>query len=564
MPTEQTAPSFGVSSPVVVFLLLTSTCSIMSLWTSGSRPNYDNFDVESAGNHKNLTRISEYISDIIVLCVMLIGIIAMVVFTFKKGSLTTNDPECQWNSRHNLHLKFSLWSITAFFIGTCMLDVNYLFVAVSILQSVAYCDDNEMEVFTANLVKVIFNIVIIAFSVCETVVCFMMKNSNFKPSQWVWHGLAVVQAANVAIWFDSMLIESNHRSHENAGSLDPYFVFCNTTFENRTDHWSPRSSIAAKWFLISSPFLFPISIEFSLLVSELLLDKSRPVGTEVQHFNEDAEEGASSNNENTGHPNELTPLMSNRSENFARENVAIPSNAGSSKIFLMIAVIINIFYLVLTILVFVGYKSNDSEVKVQLRTYDNVFTIYSVIYDLSLIICCAVGIYCCRRFKRQHSHTSFLEYLLLFATSGVFYESIRRTVAFAVNSATSDWISFYYMVEFLDIVQAVLQIVFYFYAKDVKLQLTNDGGRADSRFIVAVFKNITVVIFISNFATWISDSFLLPEMNSSITPSGYSIEQWPVFDNVITPITIFFRFNSALLYWCIGTDVSPPGALHVE
>jgi len=302
------------------------------------------------------------------------------------------------------------------------------------------------------------------------------------------------------------------------------------------------------------------------LVSEFLLDKSRPVDTEVQHFNEDAEdEGASSNvPENTVDGHLLSPLVSSRNENPAGENIPISSNAGSSKIFVMIAVIINIFYLVLTILVFVGYKSNDSEVEVQLQTYDNVFTVYSVVYDFFLITCCAVGIHCCRRFKRQHSHTSFLEYLLLFATSGVLYASIRRTVAFAVNTAPSDWISFYYMVAFLDMIQSVLQIVFYFYAKDVKLQLTDDGGRADSRFIVAVFKNITVVIFISNFAIWISDSFLLPEMSSSVTPSSYTIEQWPVFDNVITPITIFFRFNSALLFWCIGTDVSPPGALHVE
>lgn len=231
----------------------------------------------------------------------------------------------------------------------------------------------------------------------------------------------------------------------------------------------------------------------------------------------------------------------------------------------MISIVINIVYLVLTILVFVGNKSNQlPNITNELQTYDNVFTLYSLLYDLFSIICCAVGITLCRRFRRQHSHTSFLEYLLLFATSGVLLQSIKRILALGVNAETSDWISAYYMVEVMDMVQALLQIVFYYYAKDAKLQLTNDGGHADSLRRLAVFKNIVVVIAITNFATWISDSFVLPEMSASVTPSSYVIQQWPVFDNVVTPITIFFRFNSALLFWCIDTDVVRPGEFHHE
>jgi len=70
---------------------------------------------------------------------------------------------------------------------------------------------------------------------------------------------------------------------------------------------------------------------------------------------------------------------------------------------------------------------------------------------------------------------------------------------------------------------------------------------------------------ITNFSLWIYNSFFEPEMDTHLMPSKYTLETWPVFDNVVTPIAIFFRFNSALLFWCIRTDVSQPGTLdHVN
>jgi len=572
MPEEQTSSSVWMSSSVVVFLLIASICCMLSL--SSSKEIHHG----GGGTHSTPIRIPNYIPNIAMLVVMSIGIAAMVVFVCKRAHLTVGEQEHQLVGRHNLHSKFSLWSITAFFIGYCTLDINYLVVEISCADRWTRCDHDEMEIFLDNVVEVAFHVACVAFSICETVVCWTMKRVSFKSSQWVWHGLAVVQAANVALWFDSVLEESQHRINENADSFDAYFSFCNPTSANGShsetdDEWCSDWSIAARWFVLSIPFLFPITIEFSLLVSETFLHKS--IGAESPSSTERAGQGASvSHRENQIHrlrslteaPDERTPLLQRRrSENSTSENTPGSLNSSRSQIFIIISIVINIVYLVLTILVFVGNKSNQlPQITHELQTYDNVFTLYSVLYDLFSIICCAAGITLCRRFRRQHSHTSFLEYLLLFATSGVLLQSIKRIIALGVNGETSDWISAYYMVEVLDIVQALLQIVFYYYAKDVKLQLTDDGGHADSLRRLAVFKNIVVVIAITNFATWISDSFVLPEMGASVTPSSYVIQQWPVFDNVVTPITIFFRFNSALLFWCIDTDVVRPGEFHHE
>lgn len=107
-----------------------------------------------------------------------------------------------------------------------------------------------------------------------------------------------------------------------------------------------------------------------------------------------------------------------------------------------------------------------------------------------------------------------------------------------------------------------MQIVFYYFAKDVKLQ--PHGQHPDDVTSVARFNTSLVVISVCNIFICLSDSCLLPEILPRMTPSDYVIEQWPVFDNAVTPITIFFRFNSVLLFWCLGTDVFKPDELHQD
>ena len=604
MPREQSTSSVGVSSSVAVFLSITSVCCILSLSaTENPDEKQDNRTGTSGGTHmdwfgapdytpvRKSIRFSSYVPKIAMLCVMSIGIVAMVVFAFKRRKLTSSDVKS--SSRHKLHGKYSFWSITAFFIGVCSLGIDYVVVELSCVGQWTYCD---YDIFLINLSEVIFRIVLVVFASCETLVCWMIKDLNFKPSQWVWHGLAVVQAANIAFWFDSVLKESQHRIEENVDSFDAYFTFCKT---NQSDAWCSESSIAAQLFIWSSPLLYPITIEFSLLVSETFLDKV--IGAKSRNFDENAAEGTSNNsqgnevdhdalaenrsyfnilwrwvispftnvlylyNNANNSPNERTPMLQNTNENVVAESMPDSTNSSSSKIFILISVITNVVYVVLSILIFIGYKFKKSQTNIlQSQVYNDFFVVYAIVYNLFCIIGCAVGIQSCRKFRHQPTHTSFLEYLLLFSTSGVLLQSFKRLMAFAANDVTSRWVSAYCMLEVLDILQALLQIVLYYNAKDVKLQIINDGEQPVSSTRVVVFKNIMLVISISNFATWISDSFLLPEMSTSITPTNYFIEQWPVFDNVANPILIFFRFNSALLFRCVGRDASRPGELHEE
>jgi len=544
--------SLGISSSVAVFLLLTSACCILSLSSID-----DNGTINGANaTQSKAFRVPKYVPNFAMSFVMSIGIAAMVILICKRKDLTTASHEGQQTRRHYLHRKHSLRSIIFFFVPTSFLHLNYLIVELCCVHNWTQCYQG-----TTNVSELIFHGGCIIFAICETIICWIMKPHNFVRSQWVWHGVAFIQAANFAMWFDSLLKEAYHRINENSEFFDSYFSFCNTTSQDRnnSDTWCSDSSIPAKWFIWSSPFLFPVTIEFALLVSETLLGKVIGGTGDGDNNREHIPAGPAN-------ANEETPLLQHGNENQNRATLpAGYANSCCSKIVIMISVLINIVYLLLTILVFVGYKLTGYRgIANQLQVFDNTFTIYSVVYDVLSIICCVVGIISCRKFRRPHSHTSFLEYLLLLATSGVFLQSMKRIVAFSSHSDVP-MLPSYVTCASLDVFQSLTQIVFYYYAKDIKLQPYNtNGGQADKRSAVALFNATLTVISVSNVFIWVSDSFLIPEILPGITPSSYVMDQWPVFDNAVTPITIFFRFNSAILFWCIGTDVFQRGELHED
>ena len=546
--------SVGVSSSVAFFLLLTSVCCICSL--SSINDGRDTVTSIRSVEPEKAVKVPKYVPNLAMSSVMVIDIVAMGVLILKRDELTTTDDEQQMTRHHYLHRKYSLRSIIVFFVVGSILHINYLVVEFTCMDKWTQCE----YTFT-NVSELILHFGCIIFASFEAAVCWIMNLRSFQPSQWVWHGLAVVQAANVAIWFDSVLREAYHRIHEDSESFDSYFSLCNATSKNENATWCSDSSAAATWFNTSIPFLFPVTIEFALLVSETLLDRlivDGPGNGNDNRGNQRVDSARQDAGRPADDPNERTRLLERRLSSYA--------NSRRSKMFVLIADVINIVYFVLTILVFVGYKLiHRPGMASQLQRFDDVFTIYSVFYDIFSVICCAVGILSCRTFRRPHSHTSFLEYFLLLATSGVLLQSMKRIVAFATNTYSNTSVfAFFVGCGVLDIIQSLLQIVFYYFAKDVKLQPYNNGGQADNASCVTVFKTILVVISVNNVAMWISDSFLIPEILPGLTPNNYVTEVWPVFDNVVTPITIFFRFNSALLFWCIGTDVFRDGELHQD
>ena len=113
--------------------------------------------------------------------------------------------------------------------------------------------------------------------------------------------------------------------------------------------------------------------------------------------------------------------------------------------------IVNVVYLLLAALVFLGYKShNNSEIADEWQTIEDGLTVCSLLYLSFLSGCCVFGILYCRKFSHQHSPTTFLEYLLLFATSGLLLHSLKRLLAFIFPSLELKWNAVYFILEILD------------------------------------------------------------------------------------------------------------------
>jgi len=104
--------------------------------------------------------------------------------------------------------------------------------------------------------------------------------------------------------------------------------------------------------------------------------------------------------------------------------------------------------------------------------------------------------------------------------------------------------------------QIGLQIVLYFFAKDVNFSNQQnaanyvDGRRYFQRFFSnkTAFMDVLIIMAFSNLNLWANDSFVLPFAND-INTSGVGNTHWKVLDNVMKPVSIFFLFNSAMFFW---------------
>jgi len=120
MPEQLTSHGFGISSSVAIFLLLSTICCMLSL-TSPSARSGDAKQHAQNSTHEQMIWVSNYVPNLAMICVMIFGITAMAILIFKTDDFTTDHHSV---NRHNLHRKLSLWGITAFFIGSCIFDMN--------------------------------------------------------------------------------------------------------------------------------------------------------------------------------------------------------------------------------------------------------------------------------------------------------------------------------------------------------------------------------------------------------------------------------------------------------
>jgi len=162
--------------------------------------------------------------------------------------------------------------------------------------------------------------------------------------------VAIIQAANVALWFASLLKESRHRIEDDVDDIAAYFTLCNATLMetkgNNSDSTDDLLAEASVWFFHTSAFLYPITIEFSLLMCETFLDKVMEVknpadatanideenaaGSNIDADSENPEDSSNNNQENTVGSNHVSGnVIPTKGPNNSNEENAVNSNAAA-------------------------------------------------------------------------------------------------------------------------------------------------------------------------------------------------------------------------------------------
>jgi len=98
-----------------------------------------------------------------------------------------------------------------------------------------------------------------------------------------------------------------------------------------------------------------------------------------------------------------------------------------------------------------------------------------------------------------------------------------------------------------NMVQVFTQLWFYAKAKRIQIDIAKNREHNYHRYCRLVLKVIIWYFALSNFALWVEDSFI--ETRSSVTSwQKQYFDNWPIVYNIFNPMSLVFRFNSALLF----------------
>jgi len=183
----------------------------------------------------------------------------------------------------------------------------------------------------------------------------------------------------------------------------------------------------------------------------------------------------------------------------------------------------------------------------------NVFVAYRIAYWLSLI----GGLIACRPRTFLAVNYNALEYFVVFLSIGPILQCMMSMVANRHSETSSLPTSLFRTEEALNMIQICTQLLIYANAKHYQIPTAKREGNANrirqlcrDKCCPHVARAVVWYFALSNFVLWVENSFI--ETRSSVTSwQKYYFENWPVVYNIFNPMSLVFRFNSALLFWKI-------------
>lgn len=304
-----------------------------------------------------------------------------------------------------------------------------------------------------------------------------------------------------------------------------------------------------------SPLVRPFTIQFSLLVTSFFLQwfigcvktrasiapdlgsnsaTSREEERRVRRIVYDA---TSRDREPETEPNEESPLLGNNiipDPTRKRKNYSGVRSAGL-KLWIVLVLVTNAMLNVFAIL------------GTQNLVFNYLFSHVLFFYWFSMMCAVYVGFYVTRRFcvRRKSSRFTGLDYLLVFTSAGPIGFSVFTfmSVVGREKDIEGSEVAFTLAFVLFELYQTCSQVTFCLYSARLDVEVSGMQSRS-----VTVFRGVIFYLAVSNGALWIANTVEGISIRQSYQKNFFGHDMWIVINNILKPLSLFFRFNSCLQF----------------
>ena len=500
-----------------------------------------------------------------------------------------------------------LFGIVPFFFAIFIFDFFRLIASCTCHDAWVACSSNV--VYAEHITDLGYPVARTVYLFIELIFCVKFNGVAICDHTLVLVGLAIVQVTNISIWVDATLDESDVFSagsnwtyemsrcfNETAVNVSEHFVQC---FKQTTGEYELLES--------ASPYLYPFIVEYLTLVIECVFhwffSNACKCGIELRRAAAPTtnDEGATRRGPNTSYrsvdteqqPEQVAngasssdtqstsmitaedrQLVSSQPTTYGSINTeqqrqkranatvsgVLPDSVQSTSMInaengpevsrrkgkcsrnrcprLLIVVVVSVMFSIVFVILGI-YNFFLAEIG-----YLKWFMIYRIGYWVILSAAAPLGYSVSRQFPSEPKYMlNGLEIMVIVLCIGPIIQSMFTVVAAVETKGSLVPLGIFCTEPLLNLMQMIIQIVFYAYVKGVKIY----ENEADNKKCRLILLGVIWCFVVCNFALWVEDSFI--ETRSSVTSwQKQYFKEWPLIYNILNPLALVFRFNSALLF----------------
>ena len=494
-----------------------------------------------------------------------------------------------------------LFGIVPFYFAIFVFDVFHLIANLACVDAWVACASRVVR--RQHITDLLYPVSRTLCLCVELIVCVKFNAADFFQNTLVLFGLAIVQATNLSSWLDALVDESAVFSSERNWTYELSRCFDGTDV-NVSDHFGQCFSRTTGEFVLlkgASPYLFPFIMEYLMLVIECVADwffsdakqhaatpppstsmsrleraESVATGVDTQlsptiHITQDqqAQQGADASVsrvsssgsvlfESGGRHGDTVPLMGlvadthpSTSTNLSvtgfvhvdADMAPAPDTWCDRCPWFFVSVILSSVVSFLFV-IFGIYNFFLGEIG-----YRNMFMCYRIGYWLALSLAALIGYADSRWFPSGPMNPNGFEYFVILSCIGPILQCTFTIVANVQTKNLFVPMGVFLTEEISTVLQICTQVVFYAYVKSVQIR-SDENDENSSRQLHrkrSILMGVISYFVVCNFALWVEDSFIETRNSETSWEKNY-FENWPLIFNTFNPLSLVFRFNSALLY----------------